>query len=496
MPQDQPTPFSVVFCHALVRVAARLVPRARREDWRQEWFAEIWHRWQFFYHAGAWNGREALRLVRNSMGAFADAAWYLVSQESIWNGLRDWARSPLTCLGGLATLLLILAVATSGFPATRQLLAFHSQQKAAGLLFIWRHPVIGGGDRGLPPDVAPAWAMHSQLLQSAAGFSIGRDPVTLPKTAGFSPLVVISEPRLFNVLQTRLLTGTLPKGAGVVLDRRTWVSLFRADPKAIGSRMRIGREFFPVTAVLTEDSHFLTRQPTLYLIKHEIGEPTVMVVARARPGVTESQLDRELTRIAEDSTYYFFRSQLRLRFLESTFLAPLFLFGLAVLLSILMALAACRPRFSRIRYIMRAENRQAAIRRAAFLIAKLSLALSVLFIAGLEWSRSESSLLYGSRDPGSGPLLLWIYIAGAMGVFFWSVADHRARCRVCLRILCFPVRIGCPGCLLLDWSGTELLCSQGHGVLHVPHLAPSWDEQAEHWIALDDSWHDLFAGTK
>ncbi len=81
-------------------------------------------------------------------------------------------------------------------------------------------------------------------------------------------------------------------------------------------------------------------------------------------------------------------------------------------------------------------------------------------------------------------------------MFFWSLADQRARCRVCLRLLCFPVRIGCPGCLLLDWSGTELLCTEGHGVLHIPHMAPSWDEEAEHWVALDESWSGLFANTK
>ena len=105
-------------------------------------------------------------------------------------------------------------------------------------------------------------------------------------------------------------------------------------------------------------------------------------------------------------------------------------------------------------------------------------------------------MLLASRDPGGGPFLLWLYILGAMGVLFWAVADQRARCRVCLRLLAFPVRIGCPGCLLLDWSGTELFCSEGHGVLHVPHLSPSWDEASERWISLDDSWRDLFAHEK
>jgi hypothetical protein len=111
-------------------------------------------------------------------------------------------------------------------------------------------------------------------------------------------------------------------------------------------------------------------------------------------------------------------------------------------------------------------------------------------------TRSESAILLASRDPGDGPFLVWLYVLGSMGVLFWAVADQRARCRVCLRLLAFPVRVGCPGCLLLDWSGTELFCSEGHGVLHVPHMAPSWDEEAERWISLDESWQGLFASQK
>jgi hypothetical protein len=33
-------------------------------------------------------------------------------------------------------------------------------------------------------------------------------------------------------------------------------------------------------------------------------------------------------------------------------------------------------------------------------------------------------------------------------------------------------------------------------VLHVPHMTASWDEEDEHWIALDESWRELFAPMK
>jgi hypothetical protein len=114
----------------------------------------------------------------------------------------------------------------------------------------------------------------------------------------------------------------------------------------------------------------------------------------------------------------------------------------------------------------------------------------------LECSRSKDAILFGARDPGCGPVLLWLYILGVMATFIWAVADQRARCRVCLRLLAFPVRMGSPGSLFLGWAGTELLCTEGHGLLHVPDLVASWEEEPDRWINLDDSWKGLFADAK
>jgi hypothetical protein len=139
---------------------------------------------------------------------------------------------------------------------------------------------------------------------------------------------------------------------------------------------------------------------------------------------------------------------------------------------------------------------RAYARQSAFFAAKTALGLACVFTACLEWSRSRSAILFGNFDPASGPFLLWLYILGTMGVFFWSAFDQKSRCRECLQLLAFPVRMGSPGTLLLDWSGIELCCIEGHGVLHVPHLAPSWAEESDHWIALDDSWQSVFGRDK
>ena len=499
MPEEPALPFSIVVCNAMVGAAAWLVPGGQRGDWRREWKAEIWHRWRFLTDARAWDGREARRLVGSCVGAFADAAWHLISQETVRERMRDWARSPWTCLGGLTALLLMLAMVTAGFPATQQMFGLESRNEAKGLLFIWLHPVVGGGDQGLPPDVVPAWATHSAQLESVAAFNIRKTAVVSAGTSGLHPLVIATDPRLFAVLRAHAEAGRIPtavRNSEVVLDDSTWAAVFHRDKKAVGSQLQIGRDTYRVSAVLAPGYRFITRRASVFVVQHEMADARVMVIARARPGATTEKIDRELTRIAESATYYFFNSQLRFEFFNSGVLMPLTFFGVAFLVSALLTAMVCGVRLRNVRLALRAENRETAARRALFFAGKASLALAFVFVVGLEWCRPESSILFASKDPASGPFLVWLYILGTMGVFFWSVADQRARCRVCLRLLCFPVRIGCPGCLLLDWSGTELLCTEGHGLLHVPHLAPSWDEEGEHWIALDESWRGLFAHSK
>ncbi|MBV9267453.1 MAG: hypothetical protein JO061_14875 [Acidobacteriaceae bacterium] len=281
----------------------------------------------------------------------------------------------------------------------------------------------------------------------------------------------------------------IPEHSGVLLTDAMWRSRFHADPHVIGQEIRRGGDSFQIAGVLSSDFRFLTREPALYIVDRSLAGNSMMVVARIRPNVSREKLDRELTQIAENSCYYFFQSQLRYSFLSTERWTPLVLFATGVTLSGLLVAAVSRFRFKGV------ESRAAAY-RAGYFVLKSSAALALVFVAGLEWSRSQSAILFGSRDPASGPFLLWLYILVSMGVWWWAVADQRARCRECLRLLCFPVRIGCPGHVLLDWSGTEFLCSQGHGVLHVPDLETSWDEPDKHWISLDQSWKDLFADVR
>jgi hypothetical protein len=509
MADEVRAPFVVKLCRLLIGLAAYLVPSGMRADWKREWRAEIWHQWRFLLHVREWNGQEMVRLLRTCASAFSDAAWHYRSYPELDKHRREWVRSPWTTLGVLLAALLPVACLSSGFSATR-LLATGASKEEAQQVFLWMHSLLGARDKGLPADVVPAWAKDSKLLQAVAPFNIDRRRVESPALESLNPLVIDAEPSIFSVLQVQPKFGELPKAGGLtklgksssvanslVIDYETWKVAAKHHRQVIGSRMRIGAEWLPVVAVLPKQFYFLSRHPLVLLVHQSMNSSRVMVVARAKPNVTRTQLYRELVKIAEESSYYFFLAgQLRVEYLSHAIWAPVQFFGVAVFVALLMAVFVCNVRFRNVRRAWTSAHSRATMRRISYFLAKATLAFLLVLLVGLEWSRPESSILFASKDAASGLFLVWFFVVGAMGVLFWSIADQRARCKECLRLLCSPVRIGCPGCLLLNWSGTELLCSEGHGVLHVPELASAWDVDSEQWITLDESWRGLFVDSK
>jgi hypothetical protein len=121
------------------------------------------------------------------------------------------------------------------------------------------------------------------------------------------------------------------------------------------------------------------------------------------------------------------------------------------------------------------------------------LLLATCFVFSLEACGRISILLTGSIQPLVGPSSTWLFLVSSMAALSWCLYDQTRRCRVCLKRLSNEVSVGAPSYLLLDWWGTELVCSDGHGLLHVPEMQSSWLE-VEQWVQLDESWKSLFEG--
>jgi len=493
LPLDRPISLALSF--ALIRAATALVPAAAQGQFEYHWQQKLFHRWQFLRQTGLWNLTEEGKLLLGALPALPNAVQHFGAQEKVRARVSRVVQSPVTCLALLAALFLLTVVASRGLPATRDLFFKRIDSGPERRVFVWSHNLRGGGDRPIPADVVQAWKTHSHLIASAAAFrAVHKDVQIGDAPALWRPLIVITEPSFFDVTATQPLTGPVQITAGpyALLSYSAWMEQLHASPRIQGATLKIANKTYPVLGILPASFQPLSRQPAIYLVEPRYAEQDAYAIISANPGVSARALNKEFLEIAQNVTYYFLNGQLRFGFAQSAVWAPARSFGFAVFAAALMLFLVFRVRWNSLLHPLP----KAFLLRTGFFLAKTALGLLCVFTACLEWSRSSSAILFGNFDPATGPFLLWLYILGSMGVLFAAVADQKARCRECLQLLAFPVRMGSPGTMLLDWSGIELCCAQGHGVLHVPHLAPSWAEESEHWIALDDSWQGIFGQDK
>jgi len=128
-------------------------------------------------------------------------------------------------------------------------------------------------------------------------------------------------------------------------------------------------------------------------------------------------------------------------------------------------------------------------RRWAFLSTKIAGIVAIVYCGSLD-------LAYFSPSIGvarSQYIQLATSFLAFLFAFRWALRDQRKRCPVCLRSLTNPARVGQSSQNFLAWNGTELICSQGHGLLHVPDIPTSWFS-TQRWLYLDPSWSALFSG--
>ncbi len=130
---------------------------------------------------------------------------------------------------------------------------------------------------------------------------------------------------------------------------------------------------------------------------------------------------------------------------------------------------------------LHSSARSARLNRFVFLGVKIAILLPIVFCGTLAlapgiafaWLRPQAMLI------------------GYFFAFRWALIDQRRRCPVCLRLLTNPVRLGQASRTMLDWYGTELMCSRGHGLLYVPE-SPTSSYSSQTWLPLDSSWRGLF----
>jgi hypothetical protein len=473
-----------------IRLAAWLVPRAQRREWRRKWESSVENWWALLEERQELTPRAAAQVRRYVRTAFSDALHLRVRPDRI----RKFLRGPAAVFAAAGVFLLVVAAASSGFSGLRDYWRELPYRNPDQLIHSFQRDAFGH-PYGLPTRIVRLWRERNQTLEGLAAFWVSLRPVQL---AGRDVNAARVTGNFFDLLGARAARGRtfLPADdptmqIPLVISHRAWQRLFGSDPGVIGKPVQLGGRPAAIIGVMPE--RFWAVSPAIEvwgLYRMEtLGRPwLVHVLARLQPGVAVSRARTELLDLARAERVRWMGEAPDLHWVsDQPLLAPWTSLGLAISAGLVLGFVLLQCA----RFALRRQERQFHWHYSAFLVAKSFAFLLVLTLAWIEITsyveRAHGGLY---RDVLLTVGLGWVVFVGCGGLLWWLFRDQFRRCPVCLHRLSMPVTIG-------SWSSslepvsTEFLCERGHGSLCVPETESSASEP-DRWTELDDSWRELF----
>ncbi len=280
--------------------------------------------------------------------------------------------------------------------------------------------------------------------------------------------------------------------AELILSHAAWLKYFKGNPKIQGRIFNVTGERAIVVGVLGEDFWRLPGEQDAWLLEDEQqlallpARSKGFVVAALRTSTLTNPHDGQWQMVAPDRKGGADRYDCVSLAERSKQTCLVFLFAL-----ILACLALPATTSLPLGEYPASSNRLplgTKFRRWIFLAAKIALILPVVYYGSVDLAHFNRSI-----DPlWSQYVQLGSSFSGLLFAFRWALRDQRKRCPVCLRLLTNPARVGQSSRNFLAWNGTELMCTGGHGLLHVPDMPTSWFS-TQRWLYLDPSWRSLFS---
>lgn len=484
---------------ALLYSASLLVPSSDREEWRREWFAELWHVRRSYEGIDETFTLEAEREITVfCLGAFPDALC-LRTQPG------QTATAPVHVHGSAGHTLLWLAAIASICCVISQLLPGVQAEKEAVRTQI-RSNVLLVGDVDEPawrPSISMGlfrqWKTTPQrFFDDVAFYRMSREAMDGPR-ASSSWNVAHSTRNLFAVLGLPIDLADLDDPGSdipaVILSRRVWLQDFKGDPQVAGHVVTLNRSRVRIAGVAPAGSWHLPGSPDVWLLEpdsviesNELAAVNGFVIARlSERGAAEWQ-GRGSPIAARDRQYN--ALDLFGLPLDVPVEGPWNIYRFALFLALLALPAVTSVSLGESQISEHRPSRKQRVWRVLFLIAKFNLVAVIAFYASMIFA-------YGATPEYSGlaecSQLFACFAISLLG-FRWAVADQRQRCPMCLRRVTNPATVGLASRTFLGWNGTEMICMGGHALLHVPSLPTSWFS-GQRWMYLDSSWEFLFADT-
>lgn len=478
---------------AMLRCASVLVPEDRRAAWLQEWNSELWYVSRANEAEPDSLYEKERRAAEFCLGAFQDA-WILRREREPSSRLviRP-SRSAVRCA---ATLFLLVAVSFTCsllLPNVRATMRPLSYQDSRHLVLISPSGTSVREEPSMPMRQMRLWQGRAQHVFSEFAFY---QPVTKPIRIAttYTPELRIARAtaNLFSLLgvHAAYATGRDETMPTLLVSEAVWRQQFHGDLRLLGSTVEVGLRKARLGGVITKEQWRLPGAFDAWLLEPESSAAAIsssargFVIGHLIPSDPNSGFGEEWRMYAPQPDGRL--GSFECATLSSVDHVPAGIYIFTVLLALLALPATTSLPLGEYPVQRNRISSSLRLRRWMFLGAKFVLLLPLIYCGSLD-------LAYAFVVAPATAQYIQIVTSFLIGLFGfrWILKDQRKRCPVCLCTLSNPARVGEPSRSFLGWDGTELICSEGHGLLHVPELPTSWFA-TQRWLYLDPSWNSVF----
>jgi hypothetical protein len=479
----------------LLRCASLLVPGNQRAEWRREWNSELWHVRHSCAPIDGVSWRAEREVTSFCLGAFQDAFCLMRHRAQADRSLTASQGSASHCMLVLGAVLAASYSMTLLLPGVRAEHFLSKYRADPGMVMIQN-----ANSRKAGPTISSkqfrAWAGRRQkYFDGLAFYRITPEAVSIAPQFQTGWEVAGASSNLFALLglPTRFeapadeAASDLPR---VILSDAVWKRDFGGNPNVAGSIVSLGSRRAKIVGVAPAGSWRLPGRVDAWLLEPDSqlaaeGEGYVVAhltaLGRAEMWTTRVPITAYKANDYED--------ELLGVSLDRNVPSPWIVFLFAVLLALLALPAITSVSLGENSVSSHPTSWPRRLYRWGFLVAKIVLLMPIVYFASIDMAYWNVAI-----TPSSS---VYIQLTASFSICLfglcWVLKDQRQRCPVCLRRVEHPAQVGQASRTFLDWNGTELMCMDGHTLLHVPGLPTSWFG-TQRWLYLDTSWGFLFAG--
>ena len=466
-------------CRLLVWISEKLVPHSARADWREEHSGGLWKWTLEAAAAGAPDSRFAL--LEHTRQAFRSAVRARFRREQF--------DDPWFILGSGAALILILTIASGGFPVIRHFARGLSYRDPDRVVVLAQGSPYFGMRMGFRDREEAVFRDRARSLEGIATYMWSTSVFHSPR--GHREVIAAEVgPEFFDVLGVGPSRGQGLDGPDTFLASYDfWKSELRGDPHAIGQSYEIGGHPLRLRGVMPRSFSFLSTPIAVWIAAGP--EPPVHgnrwwlvlrgAIARLRPGVTQAAAEQELHQLLVHARLARPNFLIRATPIADLVYRPAWTYGFDFILS--TSAVFFWALFNIVRDRRRGASRKVTRRYWGFFVAKTMLPVLALFLFVFEFGGVTRLGATGGVRPATGPFGVWFYYSVIVVILIWAWRDQPGRCRVCLYRMRLPTRIGVPGQMLLETAGEEVMCPHGHGSVYTSESVLGSD-MSKRWMGL------------